>query len=962
MRYDYTQPAAFVAARELILPLQTLTFPASWRRPILDLYTAGWREESRARAKQVPIGRLNALLRTAAPDLVSTATRANLEEGNPWLFATKPFPEQILRTFINAWLHDLPKSDDGKALILPTIEKLDAATALKWAPKPVDLLAHKLSDGNTLVPEPHLFSLLPDHAAALIAGQVYEHCKGSVRFRQVAVNPVNGYAELISWPPLEHHTGRGANMRTWYYSATIKIALRTTPFDPTMRLHVDTGIRRWTTGEVHTKGRFGASTYLLSTSPFVVGALTPQKFAVAHLLWDPGTKDMGWRQGGPGQLLTRVAALEHLPPPEQLARKSEAWMFGRDGVTAAVTYHTTMRGPDHEVGPGLMPAERSRLTDWIGRCLQPDFVLDKPLTRVVIGGKASKSLKELESVPQAKPSMTETELQELAPKQEAAHASNTVIAKENAHARRQQLADAVTGQLSVVLLYQADGKGMRDRLLNTVERLLDLPPREPAAGDTWTWSADGLTLKIYARRLGQLGAPLGNGTNPKPGKNHDEHIRERRRLVASTLKDLAEEVGDTPQLTLVELEGPKKFKVRTTDPKFAIRMGCADANMVSQFIQPDLVGGKKPDKDETNNEHRAEAAWLDGFRQLGVRFVPLHRLKEGIPDDLQQLAFWIVKRRGDDTNTHQVFVPIAVLIRPGQQHIMGKADGMSKWMPYPDLLKHLAGTNYRASPANEDEQKERLAAFIRSTLTQFRNTQTLVVTEAHNIRYRLPTIQNAHMLPDQLQLGDMRPQRIGLFGKKIRLVRIGGSDRLETPEAWAFDGDRVGVSDGLWRRDDGTGNTAETRVFYSTVDKPATHSGIGIDLAKLTPHYKNDSRKANEPDETEADPSPDGDKKEGGRNYLDPSKGAWNAELLEFAVVAYPMGEDPAIWAGFLHQQRHCFDDYRAALGRPLILHVARLANEYALPADETLEDDGVDPEEQPEPEGDLQLALDLEF
>jgi len=48
MRYDHTQTAAFVATHDLKIPLHTLTFPASWRRPIIDLYTAGCKPEAMA--------------------------------------------------------------------------------------------------------------------------------------------------------------------------------------------------------------------------------------------------------------------------------------------------------------------------------------------------------------------------------------------------------------------------------------------------------------------------------------------------------------------------------------------------------------------------------------------------------------------------------------------------------------------------------------------------------------------------------------------------------------------------------------------------------------------------------------------------------------------------------------------------------------------------------------------------
>ncbi|GLY30456.1 DUF3962 domain-containing protein [Kineosporia sp. NBRC 101731] len=946
MRYDYTQPAAFVADRELVLPLQTLSFPTSWRRPILDLFTAGWSEEWRARAKQVPLQRLNALLRAAAPDLVSTATRAQLGEEHPWLFASAAFPEPVLATFINAWLHDLPKSEEGKALVLPTIDRLNSAGTLQWEPRSISLTERTLSAGGTPVPERHLFSLLPDYAASLIAGSAYEHHNGSVQFHQTALNPANGYAELISWPPLQHHTGRGVNQTTWYYSATIKIGLRTTPFDPAMRLHVHTGIRRWTLGEVRTRGRYGASTYMLSSNPFVAGAPIPQRFAVAQLLWNKQSKDMGWKQGGVGQILPRVGALEYLPAPDQLAHKSEAWIYGRDGVTAAVTYHTTMKGRSHPVGPGLMPAERSRLTSWIGRCLEPSFRLDEPLVRVMPAGKGIQSFTKLKSVPKTKASMTDSEIEEVTSRQADVRAMNATIAQGNARMRRQQLAEAVGGTLGVVLLFQGEGDGMQSRLLGTVQRLLDLPARTASGRGSWTWSVDGFTLNVHSRPLGQLGGPLGDGTTPQKGKKHDEQIKIRRGVVASTVAQIAEEAGDTPQLVLVELDGRDDFDKRTTDPKFAVRIGCADAGMVSQFVQPDKVDEEDPKAADENNNLRAEAAWLDGFRQLGERFIPRHRLGDEVPESLHQLAFWVVKRRNDDTNSHQVFAPIAVLIKPDEKCVMGKTSDMDEWVPYPELLKRLAGAHFHAARANEDQQKEQLAAFIRRTLTSLRSTETLVVTETHNIRYRLPTMLNSDMIPDRLQLAGLKPQRITAFGKKLRLVRVGGNDRLETPQAWAYADERIGISDGLWQRASGGEADDGSRVFYSTVDKPGTHNKVRVDHSKLTPHYQEKAESGVDGAESEA------------RNHLDPSKNAWNAELLEIVVVAKPDAEKASTWATFLHQQRHCSDDYRESLGRPLILHLARLTNQYALPADDTIEDDGEEDEEESDPE--VQLELDI--
>ncbi|MFJ2784398.1 MULTISPECIES: RNaseH domain-containing protein [unclassified Streptomyces] len=72
-----------------------------------------------------------------------------------------------------------------------------------------------------------------------------------------------------------------------------------------------------------------------------------------------------------------------------------------------------------------------------------------------------------------------------------------------------------------------------------------------------------------------------------------------------------------------------------------------------------------------------------------------------------------------------------------------------------------------------------------------------------------------------------------------------------------------------------------------------------------------------------------------------PTANAWNPELLELTPACLQPGDDPDAWAAFVHQQRICKDDYRDVLGLPLALHLARLADEYALPHDE---EEAVDP------------------
>jgi hypothetical protein len=103
------------------------------------------------------------------------------------------------------------------------------------------------------------------------------------------------------------------------------------------------------------------------------------------------------------------------------------------------------------------------------------------------------------------------------------------------------------------------------------------------------------------------------------------------------------------------------------------------------------------------------------------------------------------------------------------------------------------------------------------------------------------------------------------------------------------------------------------RVFYSTTEKASSHH-IGVEAAKLTRHQSST-----------------------GKSEFRPGKNAWNPGLLEMVMVGLQPVEDAThaqTWAMYLHQQRFS-DDYRDGLGLPLIMHLAELTSDYALPHEE---------------------------
>ena len=103
------------------------------------------------------------------------------------------------------------------------------------------------------------------------------------------------------------------------------------------------------------------------------------------------------------------------------------------------------------------------------------------------------------------------------------------------------------------------------------------------------WQTPELEVRIHARELGVHGGPLGawHPASARQGR-HSRPLRTGGVRYGDFLAGLPED----SRVVFVELDGKKAFRRRTTDPKFAIRLGCADAGRVSQFITPERSAGE----------------------------------------------------------------------------------------------------------------------------------------------------------------------------------------------------------------------------------------------------------------------------------------------------------------------------------------------------------------------------------
>ncbi|WDZ92269.1 DUF3962 domain-containing protein [Nocardiopsis sp. HUAS JQ3] len=923
MAYQEIHTAAFVPADgldTLSTKLHTLTFPEHWRQAVLDFYAQTRSEKGRSKVlehQSVPITRLNHLLRAVAPGLVSVGRWAPTNTDQPWLYSEKEFSPQALMKYISAWLEDMaPKEKGTKQAVaesfrpmLTTLRTMDPAT-LTWNRTPIELLRGTVSEGGTLLPDSSLYRLLPEYAASrVVASDPYRFAGEEVHWHRAA-----GYeeAELLSDVLSYTPKGRDHTGKPWYYSGYLRFYLRTEPFSTVPRLHVETGIRRWTSGKANLQGTTGASAYLRADATLLPEAPTPDRLAVAYLQWDPRTERPEWRMGGPMDMLKKLAITDKFPDPESLAKEGTQWLTVGQGPQFALTHHTTMG--THRVGSGIMPEERRRLMEWVAAALEPEFVAAPALVRA----KPPKGTVVIDRVLKKTKKVTGTEAKKAVLAEE-----NRRIESRNAQRRRAHLAEVLKGaDLSAMVLYQ--NSGIRDQMIQAAEDSLDLTDHRVDRGpETWVWRAPDLTVRLTARLAGEITGPLGGTAAPKRGNEFEEEAAKRRNLVKDTVQGILAKSGVDAQVAYVELDGVKTSTGKrifgpTQDPKGAIRAGAARARIVSQFAKP-YDPQDPPEVQEENARHRIESAWSDGLRQLGATFVP--RAAEGgaVPVNLTQIAFWMVRRNVAGKSSFSQFTPIALLSR-GKGQIMGCSPETQGWVSYRDLLCDLTGQI--ESPRTEQDQTAAVASFVRTTLQPYKFTDTLVLLHAQNARHRWPWLGNAGLLQDRIKLGHGPEQRLPGLGRRMRVIRVASSERAEVPQWWApAEGKDAGFTEGLWRTEDDTSG----RVFYSTGRKPSTaqtHKGV----AKLTSHTI----------ET-------GEFTESGipkvRDLHVPSAEARTPQLMQLTLAGLLPDDDPVAWARFVHEQRDG-DDYREHLALPVLLHLASKANEYAIPYEETEEDE----------------------
>ncbi|MFJ7327896.1 pPIWI_RE module domain-containing protein [Streptomyces cyaneofuscatus] len=846
------------------------------------------------RPDRLPVRRLNSLLQAMAPGVIATGRNAGTNGRLPWLYAREAVPPEVLAPVIGTWAAGMYQEDeDAEGTDLEErLRSEDPAIALPlphWENETIDLAETVASAGGTAEPATRLYNLLPEWVAFRLAARTLRTRGATLHFR---VESSGNGARLVSWPP-QRYERRG---QTWYYSACLNITVHTVPFAPRFRVHVSTQVRRWATRLDVRPHQLGGTTVLLDAPlPWPGGADRGHRLMVNTLGYDRRSKELAWRHHSPAPRMPELDIVRNYPQPAELFAHPERWINGSGDVAAGIVYHPSI-GP-HEVGPGLMPRERSELDAWVEEGLRPLLTRVPDLTRV-----------------------TRSNTPSLLPRSGAGNGPGVRDAR-LALQRRAALARALDGRpLEVDVFWQSPET--RAALLAELPKLIGLPAGErvgPADDDTWRWRGEGVEIRVRARPAGPLvdALPVSRERRRPRAVRLAEAIEGRCRLVADGPARRPQGAG----VVLAEIAGKERFAaVPDSDPKHALRIAWARQGRLSQFVN-------LPDDTDSGLEHRARWTWLDAFRQLGAISPPAHRVGAGIPGDLQYAALWLVRHTRKGPTRCPVRRLVAVRVKPGDGPgaIEGWDAARAEWVPYPKLLLLLSqavepaaepAVDPAGNPVPESAAARATDAVerqIRALLFQLRDRPTLLLADAANLRQCWSGLRNGQLASDMLGFGTGPAQRHTLYGDDLRVLLVRDANAREEVAEWYAhdDKDKVGFAEGVW----GTADT-ESRVFASTASTPHTVAKLPKGLMKLVPTAQ-------------------------GRTA--PGKTAWNPGQLELTVLgclsekaladsgrAGDLPDRPAEWATLAHQLRY-HDDY-PPLARPLPLHLARLAGQYVLP------------------------------
>lgn len=831
----------------------TLSFPPQWKTQLMNLYSKYHKNNY-----QLPVKSLNKTLRALVPDLISIVSNAGKirKTNDPvtWLYSSIPIDREVLRVILDAWVRtEFTKVPEDE---LQTVCQELSLEELNWQKRILNLAEWEQEPNGTARLTGDLYTVLPDFFANLLSKPGVTLCRGPeiLRFRRCPLAPDKTGAELVSWPPQETE-----NKSLW--SVVIKLSVQTVPFQSFPAIHCDLGVRRWVT-KTKSAGSGESSVALLTEVSWLKGLHQSNSFQIAPVKWQKNGDyfQLVWADRL-AEILDKLQFQHPFPKAQDINISPETSLNLEGTPNAALIYNTRMK-KKHEVGAGLWPGDRQPFAEQIREIFTPTLNFCELSERV----------------------------QEYRPKKPSNPFFEKADKSGEVHARRWKLlSQSIDSQLTIEIRYQSST--IRDALIDAVCEHFDV-----SAKDLETPLKRGeMTLTVKKSLLGAIGT----------GLELDSEIKNFKERLHKAISKRIQEVGTVmikpPQpaiiAALVELAGPGGFH-ENKDPKNALRLGFAAVNRITQFITPET-------ENSSNLPHRARAALLDLFRQLGLQVEKRKSPLQGFPEPLNYLGLWIIKQEVK-TRTHRtkLDLPVLVFMSSNRAEIKAAAPGIG-WLPYPEVLLKVAQGKVKGYSY---QNRSHIMMFAKEKIEEIIGVgtgDTLLLCDAKNIRSIWKWAANNNIQVDKLVFTEETPRNIREF-PGLRVVRIRGGD--ETPQWYSQKDEEIGFSEGIFKI------PGIERIFASVYGKPKQQRNYSHYRSKITESTSRSKQGKDSP------------------YQASPQDSAWNPVFYELTAACMQPGDEPWQWAAVTHELRNFAIHYDEPTALPLPLHLAKQIEEYCLP------------------------------
>lgn len=857
MAHEHIQPIAFhLVESSLQVPLRALYFPHEWR----GLLTALAGERARTdRPSSFRIASLNAAIAAFTPQLFVTPGQV-YHSDEPWLIAAEDVrPDKIWR-IVRAWLAEQYAERADLADAYDAAYEAIQLKDLVWTDFTFALDTECHANGTARI-DSLTYSALPAFVADTLVRNEVEIPIQQMTRRLVRVPTTDGSAQLQTWPPVSY-TEDGSGRRG-AYSYTVRITVQNLVRCATPRMHLAYGIRRWRLQPLQTdeglflSGREGRSVYLRHPRP-LTGLPTSSHFTRAMLdaiFVQHDQRVPVWRDALFG-IAGRIGAA--IPEPSKLIRQPEQHLEpgDEDAVIAAIVEKTPR---NHPIGTGMGLEVREAITKSIAQGMDGVLQLIGPLQRSEATGK-----------PQRNAAMFVEDLREIAVEERLQAVSDSVGPELTVEVwwqrppGRDQLIYSLHAMLTGALptLEEATPPPIRptapiveqhDMFNTTVtpvaksivsaesspkgSRKRAAPERpliDPAVEHTIALPQGGV-IRVIPRELGALGRLLPEPTDADH-KDKGEYKRRETERRAREIKRTLESTEGRPTLALIELlnfqdprDRQRRRLVGLRDPKRALRLGMAEAGRVTKFTtgafhddQQGKPSGRTRLTPEELLRERCDNAVLEGLRQMG--YLP-GKITVTPPDgqtfpEAMVVAGVRMLRLTRKRTAAQIYLPIVTIFDT-------RTSVVQAWLPdenmgvrpfHQALLDITRMKDKEVSRFRRDMMLARLEQFLTEELPHAFGEDIVILTEAQNIRWLWPGVQNG-----ELELDTLRFRKGSTGGHlermetRFRLIRLRTAERDETPMWYTADATPGrDYTSGLFR------DNEAPRTFFNIATKPKT--------------------------------------------------------------------------------------------------------------------------------------------